>query len=183
MIDFLFNLMLSILYYFGIFLVVYYVADALLQILPSFSKLKKDVDEIKSLLKSLEEAVTLEMFFLINGKWESSTMAKKVLKVGEVGKAKLVAKDAFGNVAKLDGAPVWSSQDPDLTIGAVSEDGMSAEFSSTKLNKVDEAGNPIPFKLQAVGDALIGEGQKDVIAEGEVETVAGDAVTLEMSFE
>lgn len=130
--------------------------------------------KLNDLLNTRNEVVKLEMYFLINGKWENSQMAKGVVKAGEVIKAKLIAKDGFGNVAKLDGAPVWSSADPHLLVTAA-EDGMSAEIKSD--------GVVVLSKVSAVGDADLGPDKKDVIAEGDIEVVAGDAVALEMSFE
>lgn len=135
----------------------------------------KELKEIKLKFNSLTSVKSVELYFLTNGKWENSAMAKAVIKAGESKKAKMVARDSFGNEAAFEGAPKWSSMDDSKLELVPSEDGKECEVKSKGLMG--------EVKLQCLVDADLGEGVKEVIGEGDVEITAGDAVSVEVSFE
>lgn len=137
-----------------------------------FSVIFKRLDRLEQVKPEL--ASRLELYLETNGqltRWE--TMA--VFKAGEEKRAKLQIKDKFGNPAKVDGAPTWSALDPALASLEVDADGMGALVKS--LGPMGES------KVQVSADADLGEGVKPLLAEGDLEVIAGDAEVIELSFE
>lgn len=107
-----------------------------------------------------------------DGTFERVT-AMSFQKVTKKKKYSVVALDAKGNVAKIDGAPKWAVTDESLATIVVAEDGMSAE-----VTPVGPLGS---YKVQAKADAdLMPDVEKDILAEADVELVAGDATELRL---
>lgn len=78
--------------------------------------------------------------------------------------------DSKGNVATVDGAPVWSSSDETLvTVTANAEDAFKAT-----VKPVGPAGN---VQVNVKVDADLGEGVRELITLMDVTLVAGEAVT------
>lgn len=84
-------------------------------------------------------------------------------------------KDAKGNPALVDGAPVWSVTDQSLGAVVAADDGMSAVFTP--------AGPLGTCQVHVSADADLGEGVKELIGDLDVNIVAGDAVSIELSGE
>lgn len=78
--------------------------------------------------------------------------------------------DAKGNVAKVDGAPVWAVSDESLASLQVAADGMSA--------MVIPVGPLGSFKLQVKADADLGAGMKEILGEMSIEVIGGEAVAV-----
>jgi hypothetical protein len=104
---------------------------------------------------------------------EYKKVDKMFLKASDKLPLKLAVKDKYGNKAELDGKPQWALTNESVGSLVVSDDGMSAEFSP---NGVSSA-----FKVQVSADADLGEGVKSLLAELELEVLAGEAVSLELS--
>ncbi|MFM7013145.1 MAG: hypothetical protein ACKO0Z_28075 [Betaproteobacteria bacterium] len=83
----------------------------------------------------------------------------------------VVAKDAYGNVAKLDGALQWENTNPEVAAMTVAEDGMSAVIDFSDLAGTTQ----INFK----GDADMGEGVIEVTGLVDFEVLPGNATVLE----
>ena len=80
--------------------------------------------------------------------------------------------DKFGNVAIVDGAPVWVLTNPALGSLVVAADGLSAELTPT---------GPLgSFAVQVAADADLGEGIKTISGELPIELLSGDAVTVQI---
>ena len=78
--------------------------------------------------------------------------------------------DARGNPAKLDGAPVWTTSDAALLTVVPSEDGMSCV--ATAVGPLGTA------QVTVTGDALIGEGVRELFGVLDVEIVASEALNI-----
>jgi hypothetical protein len=88
--------------------------------------------------------------------------------------ASVTYTDAKGHPAKVDGVPVWASDNTDVATVAASEDGMSATISpGSSLGTA---------QISVTADADLGEGTREVIGIGTVEVVAGEAVAAVLSF-
>jgi len=82
--------------------------------------------------------------------------------------------DAKGNPAKVEGVPVWSSSDPSIVAVVAAEDGMSATV--TPVGPLGSA------QIKVEADADLGEGVAPLITLGDVEVVAGTAVSGVLTF-
>lgn len=82
--------------------------------------------------------------------------------------------DAKGNPAKVEGVPVWSSSDPAVLAVVAAEDGMSATV--TPVGPLGTA------QIKVEADADLGEGVAPLITLGDVEVVAGTAVSGVLTF-
>ncbi len=85
--------------------------------------------------------------------------------------------DSAGNPAKVEGDKLTWAVTGDLGLGdlTVADDGMSALFVRN--------GKPGVCTLQVSGDADLGEGEKLIIGEVELDCAAGEAVKFELSAE
>ncbi len=120
------------------------------------------------------QASRIELYAIINGKKE--LFVKKVMKVSDAPLKVFINKitDIKGNVAPVEGLPAWSLTDSTLGELAVAEDGMSAMFTP--------AGPVGALKVQVLCDADMGEGVFNILGEGEIELIAGDAAIIELGF-
>ena len=101
-------------------------------------------------------------------------MAKGILAVddNEIS-ASLVFKDKKGNVALPFGVPQWSLSADNVVGMTVAADGMSAQFVPTSVGLVT-------VNVLAEGEEAVGE--QPIALSGEIEVVAADAETGELSF-
>lgn len=97
---------------------------------------------------------------------------QKILKVGEKVQAVVAFKDVDGNVASVDGMPVWAVDTANVAM-EVAADGMSAMFTAMSVGA---------SKIQVSADADLGPDVKTIIGEGDIMVVAKEAVTVEISF-
>lgn len=82
-------------------------------------------------------------------------------------------KSAAGNIALVDGKPVWTVSDDTIITLEVSEDGFSVEAITTgKLGSAQIAINL---------DSDLGEGVKDLTGILDVTVIASDAVNVEIN--
>lgn len=78
--------------------------------------------------------------------------------------------DRFGNVAKVDGIPVWSVSDPGIGALEAAADGLSAVFTT--------AGPLGVVQIQVQADADLGGGIKPLVGTLDIQVEAGEAVSL-----
>jgi hypothetical protein len=132
---------------------------------------KNVFDRVWRLLFPKKVAKTVEIYVLINGEFKK--VEHMFLKVSEKLPLSLVIKDSQGNPAKVDVAPKWSLSDESLAALEVSEDGLSAVLVPS--------GSLGSFAVQALVDADLGEGVKELLGELLVDLVSGEAVSVEIS--
>lgn len=140
------------------------------RVLHTLQNIDKKILKIEAVIKSLTAASVIEFYVVKKGKKQK--VESMFLKVTEKLPVSIVAKDKQGNVAKVDGLPKWASDEKLCTL-EVAEDGMSAKVIPTGVAGL--------MKLQAMVDADLGEGIKEVIGELEIEFVSGEAVVVEMT--
>lgn len=85
----------------------------------------------------------------------------------------LKIEDAFGNPAKVDGVPEWSSSDPSILTVTPAADGLTAVAET-----VGPLGN---VQVRVSADADLGAGVRPITAVDEVSVEASEAVTLGIS--
>jgi hypothetical protein len=101
-------------------------------------------------------------------------MSKIVLKLGDKGAtATLVPKDAQGNPATLNGAPVWSMGTAGVAAITPSADGLSASFVSIA---------PGDTTVNAVCEGDPQAGIDTINATGEIQVLPLEAATVDMNF-
>ena len=83
-------------------------------------------------------------------------------------------KTAAGNDAVVDGAPVWTSSNPDVLTVMPSEDGFSAVVETTGLLGTAQ--------ISVVVDADTGEGVTELAGVENFEVKAGQAVSLGLAI-
>jgi len=81
--------------------------------------------------------------------------------------------DAKGNPAKVDGIPVWAESGGGVVTLAPAADGMSCEIAADQIGTA---------QVSCTGDADLGEGTRSVVVTGDVQVVAGEAVSGSMTF-
>lgn len=81
-------------------------------------------------------------------------------------------KDSHGNVAKVDGVPVWATDNTDVLALAPSTDGMSCEVKAVGM--IGGA------NVQMTADADLGPGVKNIIGTLLVDVSAGVATVVEL---
>jgi len=85
----------------------------------------------------------------------------------------IAPKDAKGNPAAVEGAPVWASSDPTILTVEAAADGLSA---------VAKAVGPLgTAQVSVTADADLGEGVKSISGTMDFEVQAGEAVSLGIS--
>lgn len=142
----------------------------LYKILRIEKKILKTLNKIEHLLKP-KEASTIEFYATINGLFEKVTHMN--LKVNQKLPLTIVIKDVGGNLAPVDGVPVWSLTAPEMGVMEVAEDGMSAVLTP--------AGTLGAVVVQVNADADLGEGVTTIIGQLPVDVVAGDAAVIEIT--
>lgn len=80
--------------------------------------------------------------------------------------------DAAGNPAQVEGAPVWTSSAENIVTVTASGDGLQAEI--TPLGALGTA------QINVSADADLGSGVTTIIGVLDVQTVAGEAVSLQI---
>jgi hypothetical protein len=88
-------------------------------------------------------------------------------------KAAVAFVDAAGNPARVDGVPTWETSDPAVAQMMPADDGLSAMFSFAGLGKTT---------VTVRADADLGEGVRELILQGELEFVPGEAVAGNIVF-
>lgn len=84
--------------------------------------------------------------------------------------------DSKGRPAKVDGIPVWTSDNEAIATVVASADGMSAEITpGTDLS-------PPAVTITCTLDADLGPGVTTLTAVGEITVVAAQAVTVAMTL-
>lgn len=81
--------------------------------------------------------------------------------------------DAKGKPAKVDGAPVWASDNEAVASVVAADDGMSAVIAPNDLGTA---------QISVTADADLGAGVTTLTGLGTVEVVAGTAVTASINF-
>lgn len=81
--------------------------------------------------------------------------------------------DAKGKPAKVDGAPVWTSDNDAVASVVASDDGLSATVTPGDIGTA---------QISVTADADLGAGFTSLVGIGTVEVVAGTAVTATVSF-
>lgn len=120
---------------------------------------------------AIGKAGVIEFYAVIGGHLQK--VEHMFLKVSQKLPLKVAFKDAQGNLAGVEGSPLWSLTDDSMGALLVDADGMGAVFTpSGPLGAV---------KVQVKADADLGEGVKTIIGELDLDLVAGDAVTVEIS--
>jgi len=92
--------------------------------------------------------------------------------------ASVAFTDAKGKPAKVDGIPIWASDNEDAATVAANADGMSAVVTPGAL-----AGDePWTANITVTADADLGEGSKPIIGTGSVTVTGGAASVVEITF-
>lgn len=94
--------------------------------------------------------------------------------------ARLTFLDKKGRPAKVDGAPVWSTDRPDIVLLTPAPDGMSCSITTPDTLPSDPS---LTAVVTADADADLGEGVSSLTVTGDVEIVSGEAGTAVMSFD
>jgi hypothetical protein len=131
------------------------------------TKLEKDVANILTIISEPQ------IKFYINKNGQKIEVTNMFLKVSDQLPVSIAIKDKFGNTASVEGAPAWALTDAALGTLNVAEGGMSAVFTP--------AGTVGVLKVQVSADADLGEGVKTILGELEIELLAGEAVSVEVS--
>jgi hypothetical protein len=131
------------------------------------TKLEKDVANIMTIISEPQ------IKFFINKNGQKIEVTQMFLKVSDQLPVSIAIKDKFGNNASVEGAPAWALTDSSLGNLAVADGGMSAVFTP--------AGQVGTLKVQVSADADLGEGVKTILGELEIELLAGEAVSVEVS--
>jgi hypothetical protein len=137
----------------------------------SSSSNKKQLDGIEQGLKPSTVATTIE--FYTNEEGKNKKVDKMFLKAGQKIPLAIKIKDAQGNDAKVDGAPVWVLSAEGMGSLKVAKDGMSAVFKPSGVVGL--------VKAQVMIDADLGEGVKAIYGELEIEVLSSEAVAIEIS--
>ena len=92
--------------------------------------------------------------------------------------ASVAFTDAKGKPAKVDGVPVWASDNEDAATVVAAADGMSAVVSPGAL------ANPEPWtaNITVTADADLGAGMTPIIGTGSVTVTGGTASIVEIKF-
>lgn len=85
---------------------------------------------------------------------------------------RIVAKDARGNLASLDGPPVWATDNSDVLALEASSEGLACMVRATGMIGTG--------RVQVTGDADLGAGVEPVLAIADVEVGPGKAVVIEI---
>jgi hypothetical protein len=110
----------------------------------------------------------VKLYFLHRGKEVTSVQTK----ISEKATLSFVAKDLAGNLAPVENV-TWSTTDQSLCTVEPSADKMSAVVTPKGVTGL--------CKIQLSADAIIGEGEKVIVGEMDMEFLPGEAVTIELS--
>lgn len=120
----------------------------------------------------LKEGVNSVLSSFSNGAYLMAVMITEEEKV----LLKVFPKTKKGNPAKVDGKPVWASSNPDVVVLEEAHPDGFAVYA--------KAVGPVGVSQVTVKvDADLGEGVKELVARLDVEVVAAEAATLEVTPE
>ena len=86
--------------------------------------------------------------------------------------------DKKGKPDKVDGVPVWASDNADVAVVTAADDGMSASIVSGDLTGEE----PWTANITCTADADLGEGVVQLIGTGSITYTGGQAVVSEITF-
>ena len=86
--------------------------------------------------------------------------------------------DAKGKPARVDGIPVWASDNDDAATVVAADDGMSATVTPGTLTGPE----PWTANITVTADADLGEGVQPIIGTGSVTVTGGTAAVVEIKF-
>jgi|SRR5690242_5931326 len=104
---------------------------------------------------------------------QEGTLMQQLTDVQKV-TATIAAVDAAGNPAQLDGAPTWSSSNPDIVSVTPAADGLTAVIAA-----VGPLGTS---QISVSADARLGPDVVTLSGQDDVTVVASEATTLGISF-
>ena len=156
-----------------ILLIAYFVVTYACRILKLLKKILKTLLRIEDLLKPVSRASSVEFYIEIDGILTKVTNMN--LKVTQQVKVNVAFKDAKGNVAPVEGIPVWSATAPALVELVPAEDGMSCIVKP--LGQIGD------LQVQVNADADLGEGVIDIMGFLPVTLLPGQASVVELSAE
>lgn len=139
--------------------------------LKEFKLIREALDRLAAGEPPVMPAASVEFYQLIDG--QRVKVDNMFMKVEGVADLSVVFKDKNGNAAKVDGVPKWALTNEALGKLEPSEDGLSCVFSA--------AGDIQAGKIQVLADADLGEGQKEIIGELDIELQPLDAEFVEIS--
>jgi hypothetical protein len=143
-------------------------------IIDLLSQINNNLNLIELYLRPEGVAQRIEFYTIING--QEVRVQEMFLQQGQNAALKLAIKDIGGNPAKVQDDKVeWAMSDDTLGVLEIAEGGMSALFKPN--------GKVGALKIQAKGDADLGEGVKEIVGEIDIEVLGGEAVVMELSAE
>ena len=92
--------------------------------------------------------------------------------------ASVAFTDAKGKPAKVDGIPIWASDNEDAATVAAADDGMSAVVTPGTLVGPE----PWTANITVTADADLGAGVVAIIGTGSVTVTGGAASVVEITF-
>lgn len=123
-------------------------------------------------LTVIEDAQPRLVFSVIIGGIKIKDIRMLVLPIDHKVPASIQPVDAAGNPAAVDGVPVWTSSAPTIVTVQAAADGMSAEI--TPVGPLGTA------QINVSADADLGSGVTSITGILDVQSVAGEAVALQI---
>lgn len=102
-------------------------------------------------------------------------MADSTFKFNEQVLATVAPLDAQGQAATVDVVPVWTTGNAEVVSLEPSTDGLTCTIKGIK-------GAPDDIPITCTMDADLGAGVRELVARGTVRVLAGEAVTVAMTF-
>lgn len=158
----------------GILIIIgYSIYFILCKILRLVKSINQTLIRIEASLKPIGEATTVEFYTEIDG--QLIKVDEMNLKVTQQVKLNVSFKDDKGNLAPVEGVPVWSATAPALVELLPAGDGKSCV-----VKPVGPVGD---LQVQVNADADLGEGVKDIMGFMDLTLLAGEASVVELSAE
>lgn len=130
------------------------------------------LNRIEQQLKSVFAARAVEFYTWVNGQ-KVKLGGSMFLEAGKRLPLSIEPKDANGNAARVDGAPVWALSNEALGSLDVDAAGMSAIFTPSGMVGVTT--------IQVKADADLGEGVEEIFGTLDVEVLSGKAVSISIT--
>lgn len=134
-------------------------------------QMNENLIRIERRLRPVGVPDSIRLYTIIDGRKTELKMLP--LAQGKVAKIDVEILDAAGNPAKVDGELAWGLSDDSM--GAIEASGLSAIFKP--------AGKVGLVKIFCKADADLGEGVREIVGEGEIEVLSGEAVLLNLKLE
>lgn len=147
------------------------VADKVVALTAASTTVTETLGKIADVVIPVTTAAAIEFYTTING--VQTKVDKMNMKATQTLQLAIAIKDAQGNPALVDGAPVWSVTDQTLGAVIAAADGMSAVFTP--------AGPLGSCAVQVNADADLGAGVNTLVGELAIDIVAGEASTIAIS--